>query len=155
MHTMSVCMSSQGDTSMNSLKLTLLLSLAPFALSAGNCCDRTEVIAEEQCANYAPDFVTLKAEDVCNAVNAYVTILNEAMSVESWEFLKDLTKSVFGEAVEQTDNRIKFVFERNDLSVEEWFAVVAEIEAKSVIITEIIEANPSCTGGVMLISLTK
>ncbi len=122
---------------MKKLTLALLLSLAPLALSANNCgsCDRSEEIQTEQsqitderCCNLV-ELALLDAMQAYDATQVAVTITNETLSNDEWNHVVSFAKTAYGSSVNADATEINFVIERNDLTVAEWFEMLAEAEA--------------------------
>lgn len=168
-----------GDTSMKSLTIALLLSIAPVAIKADDVaqeaeittitvetekkcgdCNRAEILQDDRCCNLA-ELALIDATIAYEATSVSVTVSNvnettgETMSVEGWNFIGELLPSIFGEVTSQTDSSFSFVFERGDMTIFGWFETLAIVEAKLLELKSAVEQNPNCVGGTIAFGLNK
>src|ERR1700722_19147993 len=125
---------------MTSLKIALLLSLAPLSLSANDLCednkgccdDRSSACQTTECQNAeAPDnerfgelfeLVVFDAAAAYEANTAYVSITGANLSAECQQFILQLLSTVYERQPDtQTATSLTYVFNRTGLTTFGWF----------------------------------
>lgn len=123
---------------MKNLTIALLLSFAPAVLKADNqpCLPDVapEIVAEyNKCSGCdKAEAIELKVVDnaqATDATRATVTISGENIPAEKWEKIQQYGRMIYGEPVVANEQTLRWVFDRNERSTEEWFAHLSNIEA--------------------------
>jgi|GEM_PF-5555728 len=138
---------------MNKIALIMLLSCAPLTLHAG-CCDDKALECQQACDQVNPDrglveLVVFDALEAYNATTAYIIISGDMLSNNGWSLLVPMTTGIFGEPTAQSDRSLTYVFGRGGSFIEEWFLLLAGVEAKYLVLAQMVKETPATTEAIV------